>query len=235
MTLCCLTTLTSSLASSSEKSRKLASLEPQLEQLVEKLGGSSKVESEARVAWRAAVETTDGETSDLHEDSNLAESTLRKRNIGPNIGPKDEEEHAVERKVVSHADDRLEALTWHLDTELSKLAKTMIELDEALVSTGVERVRFPANLTYYNFFDFLAVPTLVYELEYPRTKIIRPMYVLEKTGALFGTFGVLIMIVEHYILPVKPQAGDSFLKSALDLALPFMSKRSWSYSVEALS
>lgn len=98
----------------------------------------------------------------------------------------------------------------------------MAELDEALVSSGPAKVRYPANLTFYNFLDFLAVPTLVYELEYPRTNVIRPLYVLEKTGALFGTFGILIMICEHYIIPVKPQAGDSFVKSALDLALPFM-------------
>lgn len=25
------------------------------------------------------------------------------------------------------------------------------------------------NITFFNFFDYLVVPTLVYELEYPRT------------------------------------------------------------------
>ncbi|KAI5476326.1 hypothetical protein MNV49_007839 [Pseudohyphozyma bogoriensis] len=85
------------------------------------------------------------------------------------------------------------------------------------------RVVFPENVTYFNFFDYLLVPTLVYELEYPRTKSIRPVYILEKTLATFGTFSILVLIVEHYILPISPGVHErGFWHSALDLAMPFM-------------
>lgn len=211
----------------SEKAHELKKLGPKLEALIVELGGSSKVEGEARTAWRMADDTSEGETSDMPE---AEESALRRRTPAP----KEEEKVVALQKGDKGANDRLEALTYHPNAELSKMAIRMAELDEALVSHGFARVGYPANLTYLNFLDFLAVPTLVYELEYPRTNVIRPLYVLEKTGALFGTFGVLIMIVEHYIIPVKPQAGDSFLKSALDLALPFMresvgSAPSWAF------
>jgi sterol O-acyltransferase len=50
------------------------------------------------------------------------------------------------------------------------------------------------------------------------------MYVLEKTVATFGTFFLLYQYTEHYIMPHVPDAsrGQSFLRSLLDLALPFM-------------
>jgi hypothetical protein len=34
-------------------------------------------------------------------------------------------------------------------------------------------VAYPDNVTFWNFFYFLCAPTLVYELNYPRTERIR--------------------------------------------------------------
>ena len=40
---------------------------------------------------------------------------------------------------------------------------------------------------------------------------------------LVGTFSILYMCTEHYILPISPSTSEtSFLVSALDLSLPFM-------------
>lgn len=50
---------------------------------------------------------------------------------------------------------------------------------------------------------------------------IRPLYVLEKTLATFGTFTLLVLIVEHFILPNMPRSDQTFFASVLDLALPF--------------
>jgi len=60
----------------------------------------------------------------------------------------------------------------------------------------------------------------VYDLEYPRTDRIRPLYVFEKTVATFGTFTLLYSVTEVFILPKIHQA--SFFRAMLDLALPFM-------------
>lgn len=43
------------------------------------------------------------------------------------------------------------------------------EMEDLLLDLRNGKTQFPANVTFVNFFDFLLVPTLVYELEYPRT------------------------------------------------------------------
>ncbi|KAG8721403.1 hypothetical protein FRC08_013357 [Ceratobasidium sp. 394] len=113
-------------------------------------------------------------------------------------------------------------LTSHPTSNISLLAQSLNQMDTELTSTGKNRVRFPTNLTYANFLDFQMVPTLCYELEYPRTERIRPMYIFEKTVATFGTFTLLYTITEHYIIPLTPTSEQSFWRSMLDLALPFM-------------
>ena len=48
------------------------------------------------------------------------------------------------------------------------------------------------------------------------------MYVFEKTVATFGTFALLYTVTESFILPLTPTPDQSFFRSLLDLALPFM-------------
>ncbi|GAA5861742.1 hypothetical protein JCM3774_002691 [Rhodotorula dairenensis] len=115
----------------------------------------------------------------------------------------------------------IETLTWHPRERIAHLAMAICDAKDALSSGGKENISFPQNVTILNFLDYLLVPTLVYELEYPRTKTIRPLYVLEKTLATFGTFTLLVLIVEHFILPNMPRSDQTFFASVLDLALPF--------------
>ncbi len=58
----------------------------------------------------------------------------------------------------------------HPDPQISALATEYTELESELVSSGPERVRWPENITFKNFAVYQLIPTLVYELEYPRTK-----------------------------------------------------------------
>ncbi|CAO1637539.1 unnamed protein product [Parajaminaea phylloscopi] len=128
----------------------------------------------------------------------------------------------------------------HSDRVIAVLAREIEALREELMSVppakpdgipdaaaedagGKEnRVCWPDNVTYANFLDYLLVPTLVYELEYPRTKSIRPLYVLEKTLATFGTFFVIYVITEHFIIPHSPTPDTPLLQALLKLALPMM-------------
>jgi sterol O-acyltransferase len=57
----------------------------------------------------------------------------------------------------------------HPDPEISALATEYFELESELVSSGPERVRWPENITLKNFAVYQLIPTLVYELEFPRT------------------------------------------------------------------
>ena len=50
--------------------------------------------------------------------------------------------------------------------EAAELPETIQELKKELVK---ETTSYPNNITFKNFFYYLLVPTLVYELEYPTT------------------------------------------------------------------
>ena len=51
---------------------------------------------------------------------------------------------------------------------------------------------------------------------------LRPLVVLEKIIATFGTFSLIYLITEHYIMPYTPKPGESLIKSYINLALPMM-------------
>ncbi|KAJ7759231.1 MBOAT, membrane-bound O-acyltransferase family-domain-containing protein [Mycena metata] len=110
----------------------------------------------------------------------------------------------------------------HPNQSISDMARDYSELEGELSSSGPYKVTYPNNLTMKNFAVYQLIPTLVYELEYPRTDRIRPIYVFEKTVATFGTFVLLYTMTESFILPHTPRAGDSFFRALLDLSLPFM-------------
>ncbi|KAK0188665.1 MBOAT, membrane-bound O-acyltransferase family-domain-containing protein [Armillaria mellea] len=109
----------------------------------------------------------------------------------------------------------------HPNEYISDLAKEYSELQGELRSPGPEYIVWPNNITFKNFAVYQLIPTLVYELEYPRTDKIRPLYIFEKTTATFGTFALLYSVTETFILP-KTEAPGSFFRSLLELSLPFM-------------
>ncbi|KZP25532.1 hypothetical protein FIBSPDRAFT_733698 [Athelia psychrophila] len=114
------------------------------------------------------------------------------------------------------------ALVDHPDEGIAALAREYAEIEGELTSSGPVYVKWPHNITWKNFAVYHAIPTLVYELEYPRTDRIRPMYLFEKTVAFLGTFALLYTVTESFILPLTPTPDQSFFRSLLDLALPFM-------------
>ncbi|KAJ3002016.1 hypothetical protein HKX48_002568, partial [Thoreauomyces humboldtii] len=82
---------------------------------------------------------------------------------------------------------------------------------------------FPENVTFANFADYLLVPSLVYELEYPRTSRIRPWYLVEKMIGAFGILMLLYVTIEHFIYPVLNNLKNlNFAESLAQLLLPFM-------------
>jgi len=48
------------------------------------------------------------------------------------------------------------------------------------------------------------------------------MYIFEKTVAFMGSFVLLYTVTESFIIPLTPTPDQSFFRSLLDLALPFM-------------
>lgn len=61
------------------------------------------------------------------------------------------------------------ALVDHPDKNVSSVAHDLSEMEADLTSSGKAKVRWPENITLWNYIDYHLLPTLVYELEYPRT------------------------------------------------------------------
>ncbi|KAF7723998.1 hypothetical protein EC973_001458 [Apophysomyces ossiformis] len=92
-------------------------------------------------------------------------------------------------------------------------------LEEELVHG---KTRYPNNVTFANYVDYMLVPTLVYWMEYPRTDRIRPWYVVEKIMATLGTFFLLYVTTERYILPKLYDPNLSEARVVVELIFPFM-------------
>lgn len=67
-------------------------------------------------------------------------------------------------------------------------------LTQDLKGKGDGKNAYPANLTISNHYEFIVLPTLVYELSYPRSDSIDWYYVAEKTAATFGVLGIMILV-----------------------------------------
>ncbi|KAI7893996.1 MBOAT, membrane-bound O-acyltransferase family-domain-containing protein [Mucor mucedo] len=105
------------------------------------------------------------------------------------------------------------------DGEIRHMEEEIIFLQEEMVHGNT---RYPDNVTVVNFLDYLLVPSLVYWMEYPRTEKIRVWYVFEKTTATLGSFLMLYVTTERYILPKLYDPDMSEPRVILELLFPFM-------------
>ena len=60
-------------------------------------------------------------------------------------------------------------LSWHPDQQIATLARNIDAMEDELKSNGKLGLVWPQNVTYQHFLDYMSLPTLVYQLEYPRT------------------------------------------------------------------
>ena len=75
----------------------------------------------------------------------------------------------------------------------------------------------------FNFVDYLLVPTLVYEVSYPRKDKFRILYFIERVLACFMTVGIMYFIFEHWITPICEELhNQGFIDSLLALLIPFV-------------
>ncbi|KJK82348.1 hypothetical protein H634G_02542 [Metarhizium anisopliae BRIP 53293] len=94
---------------------------------------------------------------------------------------------------------------------------------------------YPNNLTFLGHYEWIPLPTLVYELEYPRSQEISWKYVAEKLVAMVGVLFVMNQVAQYSIYPVvmkTVQMKENGLPLAarfrefplllLDLIFPFM-------------
>lgn len=112
-------------------------------------------------------DTPNGKSSYLEVEVSAA--TVLRQRLAAAVAARNETTatgHSAE--IGDEADPHL--LVDHPDEKISELAQEFSELDSELVSTGPGRVRWPNNISWSNFADYQLIPTLVYDLEYPRTE-----------------------------------------------------------------
>ncbi len=120
------------------------------------------------------------------------------------MGPRTSTNFAVEQSDVASVAKAIETGE-PIDVDqmhtFSDVIKAEIDdLDRELQGKStIAKNEYPRNLTLYNFLDYMCVPTLVYELEYPRQEHINWWYVAEKLSATFGVLCVMMVISQAFI------------------------------------
>ncbi len=96
-------------------------------------------------------------------------SVLRKRLLAASVESQRDTKFVSDNKKAVPSPAEPHPLVDHPDEEISDLAKEYSELQGELRSPGPEYVVWPNNISLKNFAVYQLIPTLVYELEYPRT------------------------------------------------------------------
>lgn len=80
-------------------------------------------------------------------------------------------------------------IRWEVDALTEELKGTASDLSKA----------YPANLGFVDHYKWIPLPTVVYELEYPRSNDISVPYVAEKLVAMVGVIFVMIQVSQYSI------------------------------------
>ncbi|KAF2274794.1 MBOAT-domain-containing protein [Westerdykella ornata] len=95
---------------------------------------------------------------------------------------------------------QIQAFTRVIETEM-----TILNEELRGTSTSPQKA-YPHNLTLSDFVDWACLPTLVYEVEYPRQPDINWYYVAEKSAATLGVIWIMIIVSQAYIYPAVMEA-----------------------------
>lgn len=79
---------------------------------------------------------------------------------------------------------------------------------------------YPKNVTFWNFFEFTWMPTVVYEPLYPRTSGIRIFYLIEKGFTAILLIGVMYTLFEKYMMPVLIDTSLNSVEQVIKLLVP---------------
>jgi sterol O-acyltransferase len=152
----------------------------------------------------ASPQRTNSTSTDLTLDESLRR---RRRSLGARTSTNLKEEDSRISPIAAAIDsgealdeEQLQAFSRAIRSEIQELAE---ELNGKCTN---DINNYPKNLTLYNWADWTCLPTLVYELEYPRQDHINWWYVAEKTLALFGVIWIMMVVSQAYLFPRIDQA-----------------------------
>jgi len=62
-------------------------------------------------------------------------------------------------------------------------------------------IQYPQNLSIGNIYYFIFAPTLVYQLNYPRSPRIRPLWLAKRCSELIFYLALMLFLIEQYMVP----------------------------------
>lgn len=134
------------------------------------------------------------------DPSDLQQLSRRRKSIpNQNMIEVDNEISSIASAIASDAPldhDQVRSLRKLISFEIKSIT------EELKGTTSQTENHYPHNLTLRDFYGYILLPTVVYELEYPRQATINWSYVAEKTAATFGVIGVMIVVSTAFIYPV---------------------------------
>lgn len=90
----------------------------------------------------------------------------------------------------------------HTETKIKQSLENSIEFCSFELQTQAQKIPFPDNLTFFNYFEYSSFPTLVYEVAYPRNDHIRWGYLFGKVCGIFGVIFVMVTIAQNSMYPL---------------------------------
>lgn len=85
-------------------------------------------------------------------------------------------------------------------------------------STADEIVSYPNNLSVRDLYFFMAVPSLCYELNFPRTSRIRKRFLLKRVVEVFLGMQVVLGLFQQWIIPSVKNSLDTFAVRVIVIA-----------------
>ncbi|KAI0502842.1 MBOAT family protein [Xylaria bambusicola] len=157
-----------------------------------------------------SMQTVAGESTTSPQTSELSTSHLDRR---PSAAMYRERRNSIAQSQSNEPDD-IESISraiksgQPLDLDQAMMFERLIKweidalADELKGKATQPSHYYPNNLSLTNHYEYIFLPTVVYELQYPRSDSINFLYVAEKAAATFGVIFVMIMISQTFIYPV---------------------------------
>ncbi|GIZ48877.1 hypothetical protein CKM354_001192000 [Cercospora kikuchii] len=139
----------------------------------------------------------------------MSSNMRRRTSFGPktSVNLKSEQSDVATVAKAIESGQRLSADQLHV--MVAVINREILELNKELRGKAdSDSLAYPNNLTLYNSVEWICLPTLVYELAYPRQDKINWWYVLEKTTATFGVLCVMQVISQGFIYPLVRKTVD---------------------------
>ena len=131
--------------------------------------------ADAKSASSAMASDDVAEGSEIRRRTATSKATERKTTLAMDALPQPQADlpHGTSLEpshITSPHDSRPpDALAWSPNDRVALLARNIDAMEDELKSNGAKGLVWPQNVTYFHFIDYIFIPTLVYELEYPRT------------------------------------------------------------------